>query len=59
MERVLLHGNNKSHAELKMALEHGVGRVVVDNLPELRQLAALAKAGGQDAGDSHSRDARH
>jgi diaminopimelate decarboxylase len=47
MERVLLHGNNKSQAELEMALEHGVGRVVVDNLPELRQLAALAKTQGK------------
>ena len=44
MARVLLHGNNKSQAELEMALEYGVGRVVVDNLDELRQLAALAKA---------------
>lgn len=44
MKRVLLHGNNKSQAELEMALEHGVGYVVVDNLPELRHLAALAKA---------------
>ena len=47
MERVLLHGNNKSVDELTMALEHGVGRVVVDNLAELRQLAALAKAQGR------------
>ena len=47
MERVLLHGNNKSPQELEMALEHGVGRVVVDNLPELRQLAALAKSAGR------------
>jgi len=47
MERVLLHGNNKSTQELEMALEHGVGRVVVDNFAELRQLAALAKASGK------------
>ncbi len=47
MGRVLLHGNNKSDAELIMALEHQVGHVVVDNLPELRRLAALAKERGQ------------
>ncbi len=47
MGRVLLHGNNKSRAELEMALEHGVGRVVVDSLPELRHLAALAKEAGK------------
>jgi diaminopimelate decarboxylase len=43
MARVLLHGNNKSLAELQMALDYGVGRVVVDNFQELRQLADLAK----------------
>lgn len=47
MERILLHGNNKSQTELEMALEYGVGHVVVDNLAELRQLAALAKASGK------------
>ncbi len=47
MGRVLLHGNNKSENELEMALEYGVGRVVVDNLPELRHLAALAKGRGK------------
>jgi len=47
MERVLLHGNNKSLQELEMALKHGVGRVVVDNLAELRQLASLAKQQGK------------
>ena len=46
-ERVLLHGSNKSQAELEMALEHGIGCVVIDNVPELRQLAALAKQGGK------------
>lgn len=38
MERVYFHGNNKSAAELRMAVELGVGRVVVDNLAELEQL---------------------
>ena len=47
MGRTLLHGNNKSDAELVMALEHGVGHVVVDNLSELRRLAAFAKERGQ------------
>ena len=44
MDRVLLHGNNKSVGELQMALDHGVGRVVVDNFLELRLLADMAKA---------------
>jgi diaminopimelate decarboxylase len=34
-ERVVLHGNAKSEAELTAALDHGVGLVVVDSLDEL------------------------
>jgi diaminopimelate decarboxylase len=44
---VLMHGNNKSEAELQMALDHGVGRVVVDNFWELRTLAAMAREQGR------------
>lgn len=47
MAEVLFHGNNKSPAELKTALEHGVGRVVVDNFLELRRLADFAKDAGK------------
>ena len=47
MEHVLLHGNNKSEAELQMALDCGVGRVVVDNVWELRTLADMAKEQGK------------
>lgn len=42
-DRILFHGNNKSHDELAMAFEHGVGRVVVDNFQELRALAAMSR----------------
>lgn len=42
-ERILLHGNNKSEEELKLGLRYGVGRIVVDNFLELRQLSSLAK----------------
>jgi len=34
-ERVYLHGNNKSAAELRLAFERGVGMVVVDSLDEI------------------------
>jgi diaminopimelate decarboxylase len=47
MDRVLFHGNYKSQEELEMALEYGVGHVVVDNRFELRQLATLAKERGK------------
>jgi diaminopimelate decarboxylase len=42
MERVYFHGNNKTRKELEMALELGVGCVVVDNLHELSLLGNLA-----------------
>ena len=43
-ERIEFNGNNKSTEELMMALEYGVGRIVVDNLDELSHLEALCKA---------------
>jgi diaminopimelate decarboxylase len=47
--RLILHGNNKSEAELDRALEVGVGRIVVDSLDELGRLEALATARGVTA----------
>jgi diaminopimelate decarboxylase len=44
-DRLVLHGNNKSVAELTTALEAGVGRVVVDSFDEVHRLAKLADAG--------------
>lgn len=41
-ERIYFHGNNKSVAELKQALNANVGRIVVDNFYELEQLSKLA-----------------
>ncbi|MBA7560229.1 Diaminopimelate decarboxylase [subsurface metagenome] len=43
MERVYFPGNNKSAEELKLALEWGVGRIVVDNFHELELLGKLAR----------------
>jgi diaminopimelate decarboxylase len=47
--RILVHGNNKSADELEMALDAGVGRIVVDNEQELETLAEIAGAGGKRA----------
>jgi len=41
-ERIHFHGNNKTPAELVMALDEGVGRIVVDNFLELDELEQLA-----------------
>jgi diaminopimelate decarboxylase len=40
-ERIYLHGNAKSEAELRMALEAGVGTVVLDNEGDAERLQAL------------------
>ncbi len=44
--RLVLHGNNKSDAELAMAVDEGVGRIVVDSFDELDRLEALHSATG-------------
>ena len=45
-DRLVMHGNNKSGAELAMALDEGVGRIVVDSFDELDRLDAIATATG-------------
>jgi diaminopimelate decarboxylase len=45
-ERVHLHGNAKTEAELAFALEAGVGHVVLDNLDELAKLERVARGAG-------------
>ncbi len=45
-DRLVMHGNNKSTAELTAALEAGVGRIVVDSFDELDRLDDLHAALG-------------
>ncbi len=47
MERVIFHGNNKTDQEIAMAVDHQVGRVVVDNMYELERLQAEAGRQGR------------
>jgi diaminopimelate decarboxylase len=42
LDRVYFHGNNKTPEELNLALDWGVGRIVVDNFYELELLNRLA-----------------
>lgn len=49
MENVCFHGNNKTDGELSLAIEHKVGRIIVDNIFELERLNALAKEKGVKA----------
>jgi diaminopimelate decarboxylase len=45
-DRIYLHGNNKSEAELHQAVEAGVGTIVVDSFDELERLRAIAPRQG-------------
>lgn len=64
-ENIVFHGNNKTPDELLMAVENGVGRVVVDNLTELKRLNEIAAGAGKTVGimlrikpgvDAHTHD---
>jgi len=44
-ESLIFHGNNKSSVELQMAMEAGVGRVVIDSAMEIHRIEALVEAG--------------
>jgi diaminopimelate decarboxylase len=60
-ERIVFHGNAKSEAELKMALDARVGLIVVDNFDELDRLqrllnepsAAVRSAHAPTVGEAH------
>jgi diaminopimelate decarboxylase len=47
--RVKMHGNFKSDLELEMAVDAGVGRIVVDSLSEIGRLSAVAQKAGRTA----------
>ncbi|HZU79820.1 MAG TPA: diaminopimelate decarboxylase, partial [Acidimicrobiales bacterium] len=44
-ERLVLHGNNKSVDELALAIETGVGRIVVDSFDEIERLRGILRSG--------------
>jgi diaminopimelate decarboxylase len=46
MERIYVHGNNKTERELAECLDAGVGRIVVDSFEELERLSAMAAERG-------------
>ena len=41
-DRIYMHGNNKSEAELELAIAQGVGHIVVDSFDEIDRLERLA-----------------
>lgn len=49
MDKVYFHGNNKTREDLEMALDHGVGRYVVDSEDEMVLLGEIARSKGKVA----------
>lgn len=47
--KICFHGNNKTIDELKMAIEYGVGRIVADNIYEMKSLNKLCEETGKKA----------
>jgi diaminopimelate decarboxylase len=45
-QRVAMHGNNKSRAELERAVAAGIGHIVLDSFAEIERLAEVAAAAG-------------
>jgi diaminopimelate decarboxylase len=41
-DRLYMHGNNKTEAELRYAVEHGIGHIVVDSFDEIERLERIA-----------------
>ena len=41
MEKICFHGNNKSKSELELALDYGVGYIVLDSYTEADDLEKL------------------
>ena len=63
--KIAFHGNNKTFAELEMAVENNVGRIIVDNITELEALNSIAAKHGKTVGimfrikpgiDAHTHD---
>ncbi|MCM3738816.1 diaminopimelate decarboxylase [Oceanobacillus luteolus] len=46
-ERIHMHGNNKSRHELKMAIDHQIGCIVIDNFYEIQLLEELLQQEGK------------
>jgi len=43
VEKIFFHGNNKGFEEIELALNHGIGRIVVDNFYELQIINGIAR----------------
>jgi diaminopimelate decarboxylase len=46
-ERIYMHGNNKTEAEIRQALDSGVGHLIVDSLDEIERIERVAAGRAQ------------
>lgn len=46
-EKIYFHGNNKTPEELSMAIDYGVGHIIVDNEQELNRISLLCRQLGK------------
>jgi diaminopimelate decarboxylase len=44
-DRLVLHGNNKSTAELRRAMSEGIGRIIIDSFDEMDRIEMLVAEG--------------
>ena len=56
--KITLHGSNKSQAELEMAVEAGIGAIVVDSYDEIARLAGIAERVNLEAGRTNGSSLR-
>lgn len=47
-EKIYLHGNNKTPAEIEMAIDADIARIVIDSHEEIRLIAAIAREKGKN-----------
>lgn len=47
--RIGLHGNNKSEAEIALAIDSGIAHIVIDSIPEIAKVACIASERGRSA----------
>ena len=46
-EKIEFNGNNKSVAEIEMAVDHGIGKIIIDSLQELSLIEGICKEKGK------------
>jgi diaminopimelate decarboxylase len=47
VDRIEVHGNNKSEEEIRTAVEVGVAKIVIDSMQEIERVNRIAKAAGK------------